>query len=99
MADKIAEWKVNETENFSDHNTITFKIKTPTPEVQYKRNYAELDTDRFRERLEELSGDWATPETWTLEEIENQERKSNELITRVLDELIPLKEVKLLRTG
>lgn len=93
--DKVANWTVEQGENFSDHNTISFNIKTPEPEVQMKRNYAKLDTKRFCERLEELCSEWEQPVEWSLLEKEAQERKSNNLITTVLDEFIPLQPVKI----
>ena len=94
IADRISDWKVVDEENFSDHKTIQFGLDTPQPEIQMKRNYAKLDINEFKERLSNLSAGWIPPTNWCLEEIEQQERKANELITQVLDELIPLNPVK-----
>lgn len=70
LSEKITNWTVNEGENHSDHNTITFQVGTPNPEVQMKRNYAKLDLKAFKSRLEELSTDWKPPASWCLQEIE-----------------------------
>ena len=60
-----------------------------------KRDYNRLDKAKFSEMIKERTNDWNLPEEWTLIDIENAANKGNQIITEVLDILIPYQRVKL----
>ena len=49
----------------------------------------------FKSRVEQECNAWTQPEVWDTHTIEAQERESNRIITKVLDELIPLQPTKI----
>lgn len=98
LADKINNWKVTQEINHSDHKTIKFDISTPEPIEIMRRNYGNLDKERFRDLVEERAGNWKIPVEWTLGDIETQAEQGSKIINEVLDILIPYERVKLTPT-
>ena len=63
MDDKSANWWVDQTYNGSDHNTITFEIKTEKKEETKSRNWDKGDWPAFTQKLKYV--DFHEPETMT----------------------------------
>ena len=51
LGDKISNWKVDQTYNGSDHNTITFEIETSEKEATKSRNWEKGDWGSFTSRI------------------------------------------------
>ena len=95
LASKIRNWRLSKDDSFSDHKTILFNLETTAPEIELKRDYNKLDTEHFKLRVEQETADWVQPDTWDVDTIEAQEKKCHEIITKVLDELVPLTSSKI----
>ena len=51
LGDKISNWKVDQTYNGSDHNTITFEIVTSEKKTTKSRNWEKGDWGSFTSRI------------------------------------------------
>ena len=98
LASQIRNWKVDKTDNHSGHHTLTFGISTPQPQTELKRNFAKLDLNQLKVRLEEETANWNQPEWWDKSTIEDQERLGDSILQKVLDELAPLIPTKITPT-
>ena len=67
-------------------------------QTELKRNYAKLDLELLKVKLEEAANDWTQPELWDRSTIEEQERLGDSILTKVLDELAPLVPTKITPT-
>ena len=63
MDDKINSWRVDQAFNGSDHNTITFEIKTEKQEETKSRNWDNGDWPAFTHKLKYV--DFHEPEAMT----------------------------------
>ena len=86
LTNKIHDWKVQTCYNGSDHNTLTFDVKSTEPTVELKRNYNKLDIEELKEKLS--CTDWIQSEWWTKQLIESNAAIFNGKLADVLDELI-----------
>lgn len=63
--------------------------------IECKRDYSKLDVNLFTSRIQELSAEWEQPERWNAKIIDDQASLCTEIVTKALDEQIPLKPVKI----
>ena len=63
----------------------------PRPKKEMRRNLKKLDMDVFKARVSELCETWAPSEWWTIADIETKTKKFNAIITKALDEQVPMK--------
>ena len=52
-----------------------------------------MDVDKFKARVDELCEGWGPAEWWTILDIETKTEKFNQIITKALDEQVPLRRV------
>ena len=84
----INNWKVSKTLNFSDHNTISYKIATEIIQMPATRAWAKADWTTFERRLEEQ--DWPIGETISEKNINTMVNRLTKVLTKALDEACPL---------
>lgn len=60
-----------------------------------KRNYSQLDQTLFQNRLEELRCEWVQPEIRDDATIDHEAQRCQDVIVKVLEELIPTRPIKI----
>ena len=92
MDDKINSWRVDQAYNGSDHNTITFEIKSEKQEETKSRNWAKGDWLAFTHKLKYV--DFHEPEIMTEKKLDRCVQQMYKNLFMVLNETCPKKSRK-----
>ncbi len=91
-SDSLSEWCVSNFVFDSDHNGITFRVRTVPRPLTYKRNLRAADWERFQSLVKtavEESTD--PPNLWQPDTVDAELERLTSVITTALDKVAPLK--------
>ena len=94
MADRILNWMVHDEDYLSDHKLITYYLTFETPQTVLFRNLKKANWALFKHLLSQKT--WENPpKFWSKETIEDEADKLMQDITQALDNVCPIKKLKL----